>query len=99
MQTDAYDQYWGAIFIEEIEGQKFYYGYASGQFKPTELRYHTTYKETLAVKYGIQKFDFHLRGYQFEVHLDNSSFPKLLEFKKSSTKSLNSHNKRMVLKI
>ena len=37
--------------------------------------------ETLAVKYRIQKFDCHLRGYQIEVHLENSSFPKLLEFK------------------
>ena len=75
------EQFWRALLIEEIEGQKFYYGYASGQFKPVEVHYHTTYKETLAVKYGILKFDFHLSGYQFKVHLDNSSFPKLLEFK------------------
>ena len=67
--------------IEETEGQKFNCGHASGQFKPAGLHYHTTYKETLAVKYEIQKFDFYLGGYQFEVHLDNSSFPKLLEFK------------------
>lgn len=30
---------------------------------------------------GIQKFDFHLRGYRFEVQMTNSSFPKILEFK------------------
>lgn len=30
---------------------------------------------------GIQKFDFHLRGYQFEVQMENSSFPKILELK------------------
>jgi len=81
LQIDASDHYWGAVLIEEIEGQKFYCGHASGQFKPAEAHYHTTYKETLAVKYGIQKFDFHFRGHVFEIHLDNSSFPKMLELK------------------
>jgi len=81
LQTDASDHYWGAVLIEEIEGQKFYCRHASGQFKQAEIHYHTTFKETLAVKYGIQKFDFHLRGHTFEVHLDNSSFPKMLELK------------------
>ena len=33
LQTDASDQYWRAVLIEEIEGQKFYCEYASGQFK------------------------------------------------------------------
>jgi len=28
-----------------------------------------------------RNFDFHLRGHQFQVHMDNSSFPKNLEFK------------------
>ena len=59
LQTDTSDQCWGAVFIEEIEGQKFY----CGQFKPSKLHYHTTYKETLTDKYGIQKFEFHRRGY------------------------------------
>ncbi|RDX86622.1 hypothetical protein CR513_32028, partial [Mucuna pruriens] len=27
------------------------------------------------------KFDFHLRSFRFEVQMDNSSFPKILEFK------------------
>ena len=81
LQTNANGQYWGAILIEEIEGQKFYCGYAIGQFEPIELHYHTIYKETLAVKYAFQNFDFHLTGYQFEMYLDNSSFRKLLEFK------------------
>ena len=39
------------------------------------------YKEILAVKYGIQKFEFHLIGHNFLVRLDNSFFPKILEFK------------------
>ena len=39
------------------------------------------YKEILAIKYGIQKFEFHLIGHNFLVRLDNSSFPKIHEFK------------------
>ncbi|WJX33005.1 hypothetical protein P8452_21263 [Trifolium repens] len=81
LQTDASDHYWGAVLIEEINGVKHYCGHASGQFKEAEKHYHTTYKEALAVKLGIQKFDFHLRGYHFEVQMDNSSFPRILEFK------------------
>ena len=30
LQTDASDHYWGAVLIEEIKGQKFYCGHASG---------------------------------------------------------------------
>lgn len=81
LQADAIDHYWGAVLIKELEGKRYYYGHASGQFKEAKKYYHATYKEALAIKMGIQKFDFHLRGYQFEVHMDNSSFPKILEFK------------------
>lgn len=79
--ADASDHYWGAVLIEELEGKRCYCGHANGQFKEVEKHYHTTYKEALVVKMGIQKFDFHLRGYQFEVQMDNSSFPKILKFK------------------
>ncbi|RDX83586.1 hypothetical protein CR513_35475, partial [Mucuna pruriens] len=81
LQTDASDFYWGAVLIEELENKKFYCGHASGQFKEAERHYHTTFKEALAVKNGIKKFDFHLRRHHFEVQMDNSSFPKILEFK------------------
>ncbi|WVY95102.1 hypothetical protein V8G54_034190 [Vigna mungo] len=64
LQTDASDGYWGAVLIEEIHDKKFYCGHASGQFKEAKDHYHTTYKEALAVKNGIKKFDFHLRDPQ-----------------------------------
>ncbi|WVZ19355.1 hypothetical protein V8G54_006677 [Vigna mungo] len=85
LQTDASDRYWEVVLIEEIHGKKFYCGHASGQFKEAEVHYHTTYKEDLVVKKGIKKFDFHLRGFQFEVQMGNSSFPKILEFKNKMT--------------
>ena len=67
--------------IEQEEEKNYYCDHASGQFKEAEKHYHTTCKETLTVKNGIKKFDFHLRKHQFQVHMDNSSFPKILEFK------------------
>ena len=65
LQTDASDEYWGAILLEKIDGKKSYCAYASGQFKESEKHYHIIYKEILAIKYGIQKFEFHLIGQNF----------------------------------
>ncbi|KAK0608500.1 hypothetical protein LWI29_031667 [Acer saccharum] len=81
LQTDASDIFWGAVLIEDREGQRSYCGHASGKFKDSQQHYHTIYKEILAVKYGIQKLDFHLRTRNFIVEMDNSSFPKVLDFR------------------
>ncbi|KAK0571696.1 hypothetical protein LWI29_020167 [Acer saccharum] len=81
LQTDASDIFWGAVLIEDREGQRSYYGHASGKFKDSQQHYHTIYKEILAVKYGIQKLDFHLRTRNFIVEMDNLSFPKVLDFR------------------
>ena len=39
------------------------------------------YKEILAVKYGIKKFEFHLINHKFLINIDNSSFPRIFDFK------------------
>ena len=39
------------------------------------------YKEILTVKYGIKKFEFHLVSHNFLIRMDNSSFPKIFDFK------------------
>jgi len=52
-------------------------GYKSGAFKTSELHYHSTFKEILTVKNGIEKFQFHLLGHNFLVEMDMSSFPKM----------------------
>ena len=67
--------------MEKHDGKESYCAHASGQFKELEKHYHVIYKEILAVKYGIQNFEFHLIGHNFLVRLDNSSFPKNLELK------------------
>ena len=56
--------------------------YRSGNFKPSELQYHSTFKEIFAVKRGIEKFQFHLIGHRFFIEMDMSSFPKTLQFKR-----------------
>ena len=81
LQTDTSDEYWGVVLLENIDGKESYCAHASGQFKESEKHYHVIYKEILAVKYGIQKFEFHLIGHNFLVRLDNSYFPKIIDFK------------------
>ena len=39
------------------------------------------FKEILAVKHGIQKFEYHLIGYHFLVRMDNSAFLNIMNFK------------------
>ncbi|KAH9704988.1 hypothetical protein KPL70_011694 [Citrus sinensis] len=81
LQTNASDDYWSAILLEEINGIRHFCARASGQFKDSEKNYHVIYKEILAVKYGIKKFDFHLINHKFLINMDNSSFPRIFDFK------------------
>ncbi|KAK9047390.1 hypothetical protein V6N11_053236 [Hibiscus sabdariffa] len=81
LQTDASDKYWGAILFEESKGKRHICGYKSERFSEAEIHYHSTFKEILAVKKAISKFEFHLIGYHFLVEMDMSSFPQMLKFK------------------
>ncbi|KAL0444938.1 UNVERIFIED_CONTAM: polyprotein [Sesamum latifolium] len=74
LQTDASNEFCGAILIEEENGKKHFCGHASGQFKDSEKHYHAVYKEILAIKYGIKKFEFHLIGHHFTILMDNTFF-------------------------
>lgn len=66
---------------EDEKGKRHICGYKSGVFKDSEKHYHSTYKEILAVKRGIEKFEFHLVGQHFLIEMDMSSFPKMIQFK------------------
>ncbi|KAH9697801.1 hypothetical protein KPL71_023762 [Citrus sinensis] len=72
---------WGALLLEQIDKKEYLIGHASGHFSLAQQHYHTIYKEILAVKNGIKKFEYHLLGHKFLIRLDNSSFPKVLQFK------------------
>ncbi|KAK9010520.1 hypothetical protein V6N11_043404 [Hibiscus sabdariffa] len=84
LQTDASDKYWGAILFEEKEKKRHLCGYKSGRFSDAEIHYHSTFKEILAVKKAISKFEFHLIGHHFLVEMDMSSFPQMLKFKQKT---------------
>ncbi|KAK8589939.1 hypothetical protein V6N12_024328 [Hibiscus sabdariffa] len=84
LQTDASDKYWGAVLFEEKDKRRHLCGYKSGRFSDAEIHYHSTFKEILAVKRGISKFDFHLIGHHFLVEMDMSSFPQMLKFKQKT---------------
>jgi len=58
LQTDASDKYWSAVLLEDKNGHRHICGYKSGPFKKSKTHYHSTFKEILAIKYGIQKFEF-----------------------------------------
>ncbi|KAH9792609.1 hypothetical protein KPL71_004192 [Citrus sinensis] len=81
LQTDASDESWGTILLEETDGKEHFIAYASGHFFDTKIHYHSVFKEILAVKHGIQKFEYHLIGYHFLVRMDNSAFPNIMNFK------------------
>ncbi|KAH9671253.1 hypothetical protein KPL70_017291 [Citrus sinensis] len=85
-QTDASDESWGAILLEEINGKEHFIAYASGQFSDTQMHYHSVFKEILAVKNGIKKFEYHLIGHHFLIRMDSSAFPNILNFKDSQNR-------------
>lgn len=90
LQTEASDEYWGAVLIEYVNETDHYCGHASGQFKESEKHYHSTIKEVLPVKYEKKKFEFHLVPHHFTVRMDNSAFPKILDFQNKSVPSKHS---------
>jgi hypothetical protein len=53
LQTDANDQYWSVVLLEDKNGHRHICGYKSGSFKESETHYHSIFMEILAVKYGI----------------------------------------------
>ncbi|GJU95021.1 putative reverse transcriptase domain, viral movement protein [Tanacetum coccineum] len=83
LQTDASDECWGAVLlVQDNNNKRHVCGYKSGTFKASEQHYHSTFKEIIAVKRGIEKFQFHLIGHEFQVEMDMSSFPRMLQFKR-----------------
>ncbi|KAM7496893.1 hypothetical protein LguiA_021307 [Lonicera macranthoides] len=80
LQTDASNEYWAAILLEEKDGIRTPCGDKSGKFKQGELHHHSTIKEILGVRRGIEKFQFHLIGHHFKIEMDMSSFPAMIQF-------------------
>ncbi|KAH9751684.1 hypothetical protein KPL71_014389 [Citrus sinensis] len=81
LQTDASDDSWGAILLEELNDKEHFIAYASGHFSDTQKHYYSVFKEILAVKNGIKKFEYHLIGHHFLIRMDSSAFPNIFHFK------------------
>ncbi|GKF80438.1 putative reverse transcriptase domain, viral movement protein, partial [Tanacetum coccineum] len=83
LQTDASDECWEAVLlVQDNHNKRHVCGYKSVTFKAFEQHYHSTFKEILAVKRCIEKFQFHLIGHEFQVEMDMSSFSRMLQFKR-----------------
>ncbi|KAH9716984.1 hypothetical protein KPL71_021659 [Citrus sinensis] len=81
LQTDASDESWGAILLEDLNDKEHFITHASGHFSDTQKHYHSVFKEILAVKNDIKKFEYHLVGHHFLIRMDSSTFPNILNFK------------------
>ncbi|GKF10963.1 putative reverse transcriptase domain, viral movement protein, partial [Tanacetum coccineum] len=65
------DECWGAVLlVQDNNNKRHVCGYKSVTFKASEQHYHSTFKEIVAVKRGIEKFQFHLIGHEFQVKMD-----------------------------
>ncbi|KAH9769510.1 hypothetical protein KPL71_012030 [Citrus sinensis] len=83
LQTDASDESWGAILLEELNDKEHFIAHASGHFSDTQKHYHSVFKEILAVKNDIKNFEYHLIGHHFLIRMDSSAFPNILNFKEN----------------
>jgi len=87
LQTNASDEYGAVALFEDIDRKRNICGYKNGAFKPSKLHYPSTFEEILAVKHGIEKFQFHLLRHNILVEMGMSSFPKMFQFKRKNASS------------
>ncbi|KAH9734652.1 hypothetical protein KPL71_017443 [Citrus sinensis] len=75
-QTDASDESWGVILLEETNGKEHFIAYASGHFSDTQIHYHSVFKEILAVKHGSVLLTFYPN---FNLSLQDPNLPTTLK--------------------
>ena len=81
LQTDVSHKHWGAVLYEQDEkGKRQICEYKSRMFKNSQFHHHSTFKELLAIKQGILKFEFHLSRHHFLVETDFAASKGMLKF-------------------
>ena len=74
VQTDASNEAWGAVLLEQVEANGKWHEevvrYESGAFKGSELNYHSTHKELLAVINAFSKFQLFIGDQKFILRSD-----------------------------
>ena len=81
LRTDASSHGLRAVLLQYYEDQPHPVVYASRKLQDRERRYSTIERECLALVYGIQRFDYYLRGKEFIIEVDHKPLIYLERFK------------------
>jgi hypothetical protein len=79
METDASDHGVAAVVSVKRGDQWHPVEFASKKFTQTQKRWPVREKEAFAIIYGLQKFDYLLRGREFSVHTDHQSLQWIMD--------------------
>lgn len=71
VRTDASNYGLGAVLLQYHDNYPFPVAYASRKLLDREKRYSTIERECLAIMFGIQRFDYYLRGKHFILEVDH----------------------------
>jgi transposase InsO family protein len=71
LRTDASEVGIGAVLLQEFDGEKFPIAYASRKLNKAQRNYSVMEKESLAVVWGVQKFEPYLYGREFMLETDH----------------------------
>ncbi len=73
LSTDASNTGISAVLQQEINNELKVIDWGSKKLTPAEQKYGITEKEFLAMAWGIEHFDYYLRGRKFKVRTDHSA--------------------------
>jgi predicted aspartyl protease len=86
LYTDASNFSVGACLTQEYEGKEHVVAYAGRALSSAECNMAITHKEGVALKYGVQHFDFYLRNTPFTAVVDHQALLALLNQKEPTGK-------------
>jgi len=79
LSTDACNTGIGAILQQEFDGELKVINWASKKLTPAEAKFGITEKEFFAMAWGIEHFDYQLRGRKFKVRTDHTALLAMKE--------------------
>lgn len=71
LRTDASDVGIGAVLLQEFDDEKFPIAFASKKLNKAQRNYSVMEKESLAIVWGVQKFESYLYGREFKLETDH----------------------------
>ena len=81
LRTDASNYGLGAVLLQYHEDRPHPIAYGSRKLLDRERRYSTIERECLAIIFGVNKFDYFLRGKEFVLEVDHKPLIYLEKFK------------------